>query len=189
MLAAGSASRFGSTKQLAEVDGAALVQRAVDAASGSGAAATVVVTGHDWRAVMRRLKPFAGFIVHNENFADGMGSSLSLAVRATRHVADAVIVTLADQPLVTASHLDALIDAWSGAGDMIVATAYDDTHGPPVLFAGACFDDLAALQGDAGARRLLRDRRFKRNEVFFADAAIDIDEPGDLNQLQRNARS
>ena len=189
VLAAGSASRFGTTKQLVEVDGVAMVQRAVEVASKSSAAATAVVIGHDWRAVTAAITPFDGFLVHNERYAEGMGSSLALAVRATRHAADAVIVMLADQPLVTAAQLDALIDTWSGADDTIVASAYDGVRGPPALLPAACFDELVLLQGDAGARELLQDSRFTQQEVPFAAAAVDIDDPADLSRLQRNARN
>jgi len=99
------------------------------------------------------------------------------------------MVVLADQPLITTAHLDALRTSWSGATDEIVATAFDDVLGPPALFPSGCFDELAALQGDAGARQLLQDPRFTVQRIAFADAAIDIDAPEDLNRLQRSARS
>ena len=189
VLAAGSSSRFGATKQLAEIDGVPLVKRAVDAAIASRAAATVVVVGHDWQAVSAAIAPLAGFLVRNDDFEDGIGSSLSLAVRAARPAADAFVVLLADQPLVTAAHIDAIIDAWSGAADEIVATAFAGTSGPPVLFPAGCFDDLALLHGDTGARALVQDSRFTVRNVEFADAAVDVDVPEDLNPLQRNAHS
>ena len=189
VLAAGSSSRFGATKQLAEIDGVPLVRRAVDAAHASRAAATVVVVGHDWQAVSAAVGPGAGFTVRNDSFEDGMGSSLSLAVRASRHAADAIVVLLADQPLVTAAHIDTLIDSWSGAANEIVATAFNDTSGAPALFAEGCFDDLAQLSGDTGARALLQDSRFTVRSLALAEAAIDVDVPADLNPLQRNAHN
>ena len=189
VLAAGASSRFGTTKQLVEIDGIALVKRAVDVAIMSKASATVVVVGHDQEQVAAALMPFNGFLVCNENYSKGISSSLSQAVRATRHAADALIVMLADQPLITASHIDTLIDLWTGSADEIVATAFDDITGPPVLFASSCFDELALLQGDAGARALLGDDRFTLQTIAFADAAIDIDEPAGLSRLQHSARS
>ena len=183
VLAAGMASRFGTTKQLVTVNGVTLVKRAVDVATASQASATTVVVGHDSDAVTAALIPFNGFYLCNENFADGMGSSLALAVRATRHAAAAFIVMLADQPLITPGHLDALIDAWSGNDDEIVATSFARTLGPPALFARACFDDLATLQGESGARALFDDPRFSLRTVEFQAAAVDIDEPADLSRL------
>ena len=189
VLAAGSSSRFGATKQLTEVAGAPLAKHVTQIAMHSKVRATTVIVGHDWQAVSSALVPFDGFLVQNERYANGIGSSLALAARTVRHAADAVLVVLADQPLITAEHLDTLIDSWTGAADEIVATAFSGISGPPALFASDCFDALASLNGDSGARSLLQDPRFTIREVAFPDAAIDIDEPGDLNRLQRSARS
>lgn len=189
VLAAGTATRFGATKQLAQVAGVPLVRQVVDVAAGSVGNRLAVVIGHDWEAVSTAIQPFDGFLILNDRYTDGIGSSLSLAVRTIRHVADAVIVVLADQPLISTAHLDALQTSWSGADNEIVVTAFDAVVGPPALFGKACFGELAALQGDTGARELLEDDRFAVKEVYCADAAIDIDEPADINRLPHNARS
>jgi CTP:molybdopterin cytidylyltransferase MocA len=183
VLAAGSAARFGSTKQLAPVGGAPLAQHAVVAADAVFAANTVLVVGHDWQAVSKACSPPRGFLVFNDHFADGLGSSLALAVRSLRHAADAVVVLLADQPLVSADHLSAMREVWSGQDDEIVATAFSGTLGPPVLFPGACFDDLVQLHGDSGGHKLLEDERFTVAVVPFAGAALDIDYPDDLQAV------
>jgi len=189
VLAAGSASRFGSTKQLAEIDGMPLVQRASAMAAEACGVNTALVVGHDWQAVTTAGGPIQGFLVVNENHADGLGTSLAQAVRSVRHVAHAVVVLLADQAMITAQHVQALRDAWSGASNEIVATAYSGTTGAPVLFPGACFDELAALQGDAGGRHLLKDNRFVVKTVLFEPAAVDVDTPADLRRASRSARS
>ncbi|MDH3532978.1 MAG: nucleotidyltransferase family protein [Gammaproteobacteria bacterium] len=181
VLAAGSASRFGSAKQLAKAQGLPLVKRVVDAACGACGRSVAVVIGHEWRAVSNACMPFHGFLIVNEKFATGMGSSIAAAVRRLRHAADAVIIMLADQPLVTAAHIRALIDTWSGAADEIVVTAFADTYGPPVLFPRACFAELAELQGDSGGRQLLNDPRFVVRKVRFENAAVDVDSPADLD--------
>ena len=189
VLAAGSASRFGATKQLVEVDGVPLVRRATDAAAAACQNRVVLVVGHDWRAVSRAGLPDRGFLVQNDRYADGLGSSIARGARSVGHAADAVLVLLADQPRVTGDHLRALIDAWSGADDEIVATTFDGATGPPVLFARACFEDLANLAGDSGGKHLLTDPRFRTKAVQFNAAAIDIDTRDDLRQISRNVRS
>jgi molybdenum cofactor cytidylyltransferase len=125
-----------------------------------------------------------GFLIVNDNYCDGLGTSIARAVRSVQHVAQAVVVLLADQPMITADHVQALCDAWSGAEDEIVATAYANTTGAPVLFPRACFDELAALQGDAGGRHLLNDQKFQVKRVVFEPAAVDVDTPADLERLQ-----
>lgn len=183
VLAAGSASRFGATKQLVEIDGLPLVRRAANAAAAACSTRIVLVVGHDWQAVYQAGLPDGGFLVHNDRYADGLGSSISRGVCSVRHAANAVLVLLADQPRVTADHLRALIDTWSGAADEIVATAFDGAMGPPVLFARECFEDLANLTGDNGGKHLLSDPRFRTRAVEFGPAAIDIDTKDDLRRI------
>lgn len=184
VLAAGSASRFGTTKQLSKLDGAPLVRRATNLAQDICANHSLLVAGHDWLAVSAACQPLPGFLLVNDHFAEGIGTSMSRAARSLRHAASAIIVLLADQPLVTRQHLRELRDAWSGADHEIVATAFAGTVGPPALFPRGCFADLQQITGDQGARELLHDARFSVITVAFPDAAIDIDTPQDLDRLR-----
>ena len=183
VLAAGYADRFGSTKQLAEIDGVALVARAEKTATSVFGNNVVLVLGHDWQAVSNVCDFEHGFFVVNNAFIEGMGTSIATAMRSIAHTATAIVVLLADQPLITADHLRNLCSSWSGAKDEIVASAYSGTRGVPALFASDCFAELANLTGDAGAQCLLNDRRFNVKQIEFEQAAVDIDTPGDLVKL------
>ncbi|NNF41431.1 MAG: nucleotidyltransferase family protein [Woeseiaceae bacterium] len=183
VLAAGRASRFGATKQLVEVHGAPLVTRAVSVAAEACDDRVITVIGHDWQEVVQAMHSSAGFLVMNEDYRTGLGSSIAAAARACNECADAVLLVFADQPLVTVHHLRTLIERWSGSDSEIVATAYRGTQGPPVLFPRATFDALCDLAGDTGARALFRDSRFTLQSVEFDDAAIDIDTQADLAAL------
>jgi molybdenum cofactor cytidylyltransferase len=165
------------------VEGVPLVKHACSAAAGACGSRTILVTGHDWLAVATACAPIEGFLVRNDDFAAGIGGSIALGVRCVRHAADAVLVILADQPRITAAHLSALIDHWSGADDEIVATAFAGTTGPPVLFPRDCFAELAQLGGDSGAKSLLSNPRYTVRSIPFEPAAIDIDTPADLDRL------
>ena len=189
VLAAGASSRFGATKQLAEIDGVAMARRALDVAASCCGDRTLLVLGHDRAAVSAACRPAPGFFVVNDRYERGLGTSLARGVLAIRHAASAVIVALADQPLVPPAHLEALRDRWSGADDEIVATDSGTVAGPPVLFPRACFDDLCRLDGDSGAQRLLGDSRYRQSRVRCAAAAIDVDTRGDLRRISRSARS
>ena len=189
VLAAGAASRFGSSKQLAELDGIALVRRATQIARESCGSRSVLVAGHDWHAVFGACDPPPGFLIVNHQHEKGIGSSISLAVRSIRHVARAIVILLADQPLITSAHIAELIDAWSGDNSEIVATAYAGTLGAPALFPMDCFGDLATMAADNGAQALFNDKRFLVQSVRLEDAAVDIDTKEDLSSLQRSVRS
>ncbi|NIA28249.1 MAG: NTP transferase domain-containing protein [Desulfobulbaceae bacterium] len=183
VLAAGSAKRFGSSKQLAEFDGKPLAKRALDTTVTVFGDSTVLVVGHVWRAVARSCSPLPGFLIVNDQHERGLGSSIACATRTVQHAAQAIIVILADQPLITAKHLQCLRDNWSGADNEIVTTGFGDTTGPPVLFPRACFNDLATLQGETGGRHLLSDERFAVRKVGFEPASVDIDTPAALDEL------
>ncbi len=189
VLAAGAASRYGSTKQLATIDGITLAQRSHDVAVEACGTNSILVVGHDWQAVCDACHPSRGFLVINENYASGLGTSIAQAVRSVQHVADAIVVLLADQVLITSEHVRALVAAWDGAHDQIVATAYADTVGAPVLFPSGCFADLVRLEGDSGGRQLLSDGRFHVEKIVFEAAAVDIDTPDDLKRISRNVRN
>ena len=189
VLAAGASTRFGSAKQLAELDGTTIVQRASQRATECCGSRSVLVAGHAWRSVVAAGTPLSGFIVINDNHQAGMASSIAAGVRAVQHAADAVLIILADQPLITSAHLRALIAAWTSGSADIVATSFAGTTGVPALFARRCFASLQELQGDQGARALFDDPDFNFETTAFAGAAVDIDTVDDLARLARNARS
>lgn len=188
VLAAGKGERFGATKQIAEVDGEPMVRRACEVAREVCGDNCLLVTGHDAEAVLRATGDSVGFVVVNDGHADGIGSSIALAVRSLADLAAGVLVMLADQPRITAAHLRELLGRWDCSDHEIVATAFADTQGPPVLFPRGAFPELMALSGDRGARSLLHDAAYEVKTLAFADAAIDIDTPEQLDELRTTAR-
>ena len=182
VLAAGTASRFGRTKQLEVLEGKTLVGRAMSIARDVCGIRTVLVAGHDSGPIIDAAGEL-GYVVVNDHYEDGIGGSIATAVKAIAHVAEAILLTLGDQPLITAAHLEKLIETWSGDRDEIVATSFSDALGPPVLFPPNAFGTLAKISGDVGARSLLGDEAFKVKTVGFADAAVDVDTPEDLTRL------
>jgi len=189
VLAAGESSRFGANKLLQNFRGRPLLQHALIASLNSRAASTTLVVGKDSDAVVAAANGLADRIVVNTGFANGIGGSIACGVEDCRHDAAAVIVLLADQPLITAQHLDTLCDTWSGAADAAVVTAFDGVDGPPVLFPSDAFPALCRLQGAGGAKRVLQDANYTVCSVPFADAGFDIDTADDLARLRRRYES
>ena len=186
VLAAGSASRYGRAKLLEELDGRPLLQHALSGACKAALGPVYLVTGHEDTAVRQAASGFVDHVIFNASYAEGMGTSIACGVSACRDGADGILLLLADQPHIEDRHLQALVDTWSGAADEIVATAFADTLGPPVLFGSAAFDELATLDGDRGARDLLRGGRFEVRSVRCDAAGIDIDTEADLDAARRN---
>lgn len=183
VLAAGRSSRFGSNKLIAELHGIALVKRAFDLATSVCDDCVVTVLGHDATSILASMKADTGFIVVNDDYETGIGSSIAAAARALRPHTDALLLLLADQALITAEHLRTLVDGWSGSDTEIVATAFDNAQGPPVLLPRKTLAELCTLSGDTGARALFEDQRFQLKTVRFDPAATDIDTPANLAAL------
>ena len=185
VLAAGSSQRFGRSKLLEVLGGEPLVRRAAALARSVCGERSILVTGHDSAAVWAAAGDAARFVIVNDRHQQGIGGSIALAANAASHTADALLLLFADQPLVTAQHLAALVDRWSGKANEIVATAFAGTVGPPVLFPSGALEALGELRGDQGAKRVLQDPAFDLETVMFEDAAIDIDTPADLQKLRQ----
>lgn len=183
VLAAGESRRFGSMKQLALVDGQALVARAMRAAEQVCGQRTLLVAGNEWQQVASAAAPLAGFLIINKAFGQGLSSSIRQAIASIDALADAALLMLADQPLVDRTHLMHLVSRWRASPSCIVASAYAGTMGPPVIFPRRFFPQLAALEGDSGARPVLASNRDSVRAVQFEPAAVDIDTPEDLGEL------
>ena len=182
VLAAGQSSRFGKTKQLEKYQGIPLVTRSVRLGEAVCGSNTVLVAGNDWQRVTDICAPLAGFFVVNPRFADGLASSIECGIRSIAEVADAVLLLLADQPLITSAHLQVLMDAWQSSRESIVASAYAGTTGPPVIFPRRDFADLMRLSGDRGARSIIDANRERVKVIGFEPAALDIDRQSDLER-------
>lgn len=183
VLAAGASRRFGATKLLQSWRERPLLQHALAAAQGACPGRVCMVVGHEGAAIGDAAGGLADRIVYNPDFEAGLGSSIAHGTRACGDEADAVILLLADQPLVTPSHLAEIISNWSGKPGAIVATKFGDAKGPPVLFGRDFFAALEKLSSDVGARQILLDNADVVDLVRFDSAAIDIDTPDDLHNL------
>ena len=181
VLAAGSGSRFGGTKQVATYRGRPLAQHAVDALASGGVDELVVVTGHDADAVERALLlPPQGRFVRNPEHATGQASSLAAGLHALADASEAAVVLLADQPGVTDAEVRALIETFARTRARVVRIAYADGPGPALL-SREIFADAGHLHADVGARELIASHPDWVEEVRVPFAAPpDVDRPEDL---------
>ena len=181
LLAAGSASRFGSPKLLAEIHGRPLLVRAIETLLEVVARdQLVVVLGAD----ADRLEPLVNQakveLVLNPEHAKGMAASIRSGLTSVPSNCGAVLIALADQVAVTPDDLRRLIDCWHDQPERIAAAWYDEVAGVPAIFPAAQFAELTKLQGDRGARELLRRLAGQVVTVAMPSAAVDVDTQADL---------
>jgi molybdenum cofactor cytidylyltransferase len=185
VLAAGRSTRMGGpNKLLAEIGDKPLVRIAAEQALASRADPVIVVTGHERERVEAALAGLDLRMVHNANYADGLGTSLKAGVAAVPAGADGVIVCLGDMPQVTADLIDRLIAAYDAEkGALVIAPTRNGQRGNPVLWSRRFFTDLMAITGDVGARNLLAGYGEAVVEVPVSEAGafVDIDTPDALS--------
>lgn len=192
LLAAGAGSRLGGRpKALLELGGVPLVLRQLIALSGAGVDEVVVVLGHHAEAVESAVRQFPITLVHNPSPDDGQASSVRIGLRALSPKLDAVIVALADQPLIDAQDIVALIGAFKKRGDaaMVVPRVQlaggEAAPGNPVIFDGALREEWLAGSADLACRKW-RQNHPDRVRWFDTDNPryrIDIDTPDDLERF------
>lgn len=190
LLAAGGSRRFGALKQLQVLEQQTLVRRAALTALATGCTLHVV-TGAEHARVAAELSGLPLQQIHIPGWSRGMGHSLSAAVRALQGASpapQALLILLADQPLVGADDLQAILREHRLHPEAIVAADHGAVLGPPCLFPATWFDALAALDGDRGARGLLQQHRDAVIAVTMPRAAVDVDTPDDLARVIETLR-
>ena len=186
ILAAGSSSRLGSTKQLLHFKGKTLLKHTVEEAAEAGAQPVVVVTGANADEVSKEIQNEKVEIVFNKNWEQGMASGIVIglknAIRLSKELEN-IIITVCDQPFVSSSLFQQLFQRQNKSAKHIVASAYADTVGTPALFTIKYFDALMGLTGDQGAKGLLKKYSEDLATVDFPDGYIDIDTQEDYENL------
>lgn len=172
ILAAGASTRLGEPKQLVRLGGETLLERAVRVAREAGCEPVVVVLGAEAERVLAACDLRDARVVRNEQWREGMASSVHAGVAAADG-ADGVVLMTCDQPAVTAEHLRALMV--SGA---VTASAYSGRRGVPAYFPASSFPELMRLTGDAGARELLREA----SVIDLAGGELDVDTEADQSK-------
>ncbi|WP_066963292.1 NTP transferase domain-containing protein [Microbulbifer sp. Q7] len=172
ILAAGASRRFGGCKLLQSAHGQTLLERCVESLSDTDLSPPIIVSGA-WHTQLRDRHPTLTF-VENPHWQAGMGSSLAFGIRQVPDTCDAALILLADQPAVTRGDLQNLITAFTRRA-RITCSVYRGHHGVPAIFPRRTFPLLHKLQGDHGARALLRDPQTPLNRVPLPGGSIDID--------------
>lgn len=176
---------MGQSKQLLPWEDTTVLGQTLENVRRSTAEAILVVTGDRQEAVARVAASQHVETIHNPHYASGeMLSSLQVAVRHLPASCQAVLVVLADQPMIEPKTYDQILDAYrQGKGDLIAPT-YQGRRGNPVLIGRPYFEELLSLPPGDAPRTLLR-----RNEdqVYFVEVATDtilrdLDRPEDYER-------
>ena len=186
VLAAGSSSRFGSNKLLADLDGRPVLQHVLDAVAGAGLADVVVVLGASHASIRAAIEWHGEHVTVNERPQDGLSSSLRVGLdeAALDASAEAVIVVLGDQPQIRAEVISAVVDAAEHNPAPFVRARYARDDAPnPVLVRRGSWARAAGLSGDRGLGPLLGQIPEEVLAVDVGGTNPDVDTPADLSSL------
>jgi molybdenum cofactor cytidylyltransferase len=190
LLAAGAGSRMGGRpKALLELNGVSLVLRQLIALSGGGVDELVVVLGHHAESILPVVAQFPVTVVHNPNPDDGQVSSQRLGLQSLNPKLDAVLVALADQPLINEQDIGSLIGAFKrrAEGTAVVVPRVHGQPGNPVIFSAEVREQILSGDIHIGCRQW---RGAHPQAVLNFDTdnrryVLDVDTPEDLERFER----
>jgi len=192
VLAAGESRRMGSPKALLAMpdDGRPFIASIVRAFASAAVTDIVIVTGKDHEAIAEAVRtdapPVVPTFARNPDPSRGQLSSLWTGMDAIPRDAPALLMTLVDVPLISATTIVAVIEAWHRTGAPVVRPAIGERHGHPVLFDRAVFGELRAAPLSAGAKAVVRRYEEQLINVPVSDerCLVDVDTPDDYHRLR-----
>lgn len=155
MLASGLSRRYGrKDKMLAELGGQPLIEHAAHMITELDPLTRVAVCPSDRPQIGERL--INRFVVAvNKKPKMGLGHSIAVGVNvALQFKPDAILLVMGDMPFVESWILEGVVSRLGGGADIVHSGGANSVR-PPTVFGPACFDQLAALDGDDGAKRII----------------------------------
>ena len=182
VLAAGAGTRFGTSKQLAELDGRPLLEHSIRALVASPVERIVVVLGAAAEQVTAGVDPHGATMIVCERWEEGQSASLACGL-ARLSDCEAVVITLGDQPRMASEAIRRVIAARGEGVDAARAT-YGGAPGHPVLLERHLFDPMRNVSGDHGARNLLLSVHTVEIPCDDLGGGEDVDTPAQLDALR-----
>ena len=178
ILAAGESARMGSIKQLLPWKDTTLLEHVINQGVASNVASVFVVLGANYDRIIDTITNSKITVIKNRNWSSGMGSSIACAIdyiKKNNLYFDAILIALADQPLIEFKYFNKLVNRFVDTDKNIVATLTKNKPGVPSIFGKEYFKILSELKNDIGAREIINSHI---NDVYIEKAGglnIDID--------------
>jgi molybdenum cofactor cytidylyltransferase len=192
ILAAGSSSRMGQSKQLLTIGDKPMLLIVVEAALKTKAKPIVVVLGANEKAHRQIIEHLSVNIFYNESWRKGMGHSLKAGLAHLLTIEpklNALITMVSDQPLISSADLNLLIKKFQETKTKIVAASYDGTAGVPALFDQSLFPDLLQINNEYGAKKVIQQHLSDTQLINLPHAAIDLDIPEDYERFKQRRQT
>ena len=190
VLAAGASSRMGRAKQLLPLGGNTVLAQTLKNVRAARIDEMVLVLGASAAAIRQQLPQslLEGFkLVVNQDYGQGMATSLHAGLSALDSRSDAALIVLGDQPFIRPQTLNQIVTGYCRARASIVIPSYHGERGNPVLLDRSVFSEVMALEGDIGCRAIFGNHLGDLLKVEVEDPGVllDIDDQGDYDRLKQ----
>ncbi len=187
ILAAGASSRYGKPKQLLDWKGEPFVRGIARRALEAGLSPVLLIIGAEAESVRATVADLNVKILVNDEWKSGQASSIKTGVShlllPNNNLAGGAIFLLADQPQITASIIQALMEKHAEGLYPVVAPMVMDRRTNPVLFDRSTFSDLLTLEGDTGGRAIFHRYRVEYLPWHDDRLLLDVDTPEQYQRL------
>ncbi|MFY7670018.1 nucleotidyltransferase family protein [Tenacibaculum sp. MEBiC06402] len=186
ILAAGSSTRMGKTKQILSFGNTTLLGKVIEATTEVSNNDIFCVLGANSEEISLSIQQYDINIILNKEFETGLSSSIYAGIAVISKLNfDAVIIVLGDQPNVSSNYLQHMMKISEENKSKIIASNYNGRNGVPALFPKKYFKDLLLLKGDKGASKLLNSDDFPIFTMKGDVDLFDVDTESDYNHLIR----
>ncbi len=187
VLAAGESRRMGTQKLLLPYAGRRVIEHIADATLSSRVDHTIVVTGFQPERIREALDGFAVTIAQNDNYAEGMLTSIRTGLAALPEDLEAFMVVLGDQPSLSSKIIDFLIDGFRASPKGIVVPYINDDSGHPIIIDATYREEVMTKFDDTGLRGLIYGRPEEVHRLPVTDPGVlrDMDTPEDYEREVR----
>jgi molybdenum cofactor cytidylyltransferase len=189
LLAAGESKRMGKPKLLLNLGKSNVINATINNLLKSEIYELIIVLGHEAQKIESSLSIQDKRIkfVTNKNYREGMSTSIKCGVLTTSKESEAFLIALGDQPLISPNVVNRLIEKYQSSKVGIVTVMHQSLRGHPVLISKKYVEEILSLNGDIGARDLLKQHledtssiKIESSEEFF-----DIDRTQDYEKLKK----
>jgi molybdenum cofactor cytidylyltransferase len=186
LLAAGKSERMGAFKQLLPLGAKSFVECCVDNLLASAVTEVVVVTGHNHAAIEKVLEDRPVRFAHNPDYQLGMAGSIIRGFRSVSAASVAVMIALADQPLIQTDVMDRLINVYGGTRPAVVVPRYMGSNGHPIIVSRQLGGEIESMNLTVGLRQVLRAHTAETEyvEIGTKSVLIDFDYPEDYQRFE-----
>ena len=191
ILAAGESKRMGSPKQLLQIEGKSLIHRTAEIALATDCYPVVMVIGANKPQIAPEIVDLPLTIIDNPMWHEGMSSSVKIGlagVYMTYKEVEAVIILVCDQPYLSVSLLERMVEIYTTKKPRLIACRYGEQLGVPTLFDRTLFEELLNLKGDKGAKPVLMNHLEETHILQFEAGSIDLDTPDEYQAFLDSLR-